>query len=61
MAVTMVAEYVTAWIIDALKAGKQEIDTFESLPQQLWLHVAKKNTADQEATAKATDVVEHSA
>ncbi|CAF3304853.1 unnamed protein product [Rotaria socialis] len=61
MAVTMVAEYVTAWIIDALKAGKTEIDTFESLPQQLWLHIAKKNTVDQEATTKATDVVEHSA
>ena len=56
MAVVIVAEYITAWIIDALKAGKKEIKPSEPLPQQLWLAVAKKNPLDQGAIDKLSDV-----
>jgi hypothetical protein len=57
MAVVMVAEYVTAWIIDALKEGKHDIVTTEPLPQQLWLYVATRNPADQGSITKVSDVV----
>ncbi|CAF2738176.1 unnamed protein product [Rotaria sp. Silwood2] len=57
IAVVMVAEYVTAWIIDGLKAGKDKIIPTEPLPQQLWLHVAKNDPTDQRKMTKITDVV----
>ncbi|CAF1347149.1 unnamed protein product [Adineta ricciae] len=57
MAITMFAEYVTAWIIDALKASKTELIATESLPAQLWLFVAKKNPMDQGTTVQVTDAV----
>jgi phage-related protein len=57
MAVVMVAEYITAWIIDELKLGKAKIDPTEPLPQQLWLCVARKNPIDQGKMAKLTDSV----
>jgi hypothetical protein len=61
MVVVMVAEYVAAWIIDALKAGKNEIVPTEPLPQQFWLYVAKKNPVDQGTITKVTYVVGFSA
>ncbi|CAF2506662.1 unnamed protein product [Rotaria sp. Silwood2] len=57
IAVVMVAEYVTAWIIDGLKAGMDKIIPTEPLPQQLWLHVAKNDPTDQRKMTKITDVV----
>ncbi|CAF4287737.1 unnamed protein product [Rotaria sp. Silwood2] len=56
MAVVMVAEYVTAWIIDGLKVGTEIIST-EPLPPQLWLHVAKKDPTDLEKVDKVTDII----
>ena len=58
MAVIMVAEYVTAWIIDALKAGKEQgIKKNEPLPQQLWLCVAKTDPVNQGKLQRLSDVV----
>lgn len=58
MAVVMVAEYVSAWIIEALKAGQNYIIPTESLPHQLWLYVAKQDPVDQKTV---TSVVHASA
>lgn len=57
IAVTIVAEYITEWIIDVLKAGKEKIVTTEPLPQQLWLHVAKSDPINQGKSVKLTDAV----
>ncbi|CAF1023290.1 unnamed protein product [Rotaria sp. Silwood1] len=57
IAVIMVAEYVTAWIIDGIKTGKDKIVPTEPLPQQLWLHVAKTDPTDQKKITKLSDVV----
>ncbi|CAF3833000.1 unnamed protein product [Adineta steineri] len=56
MTVVMVAEYVTAWIIDGLKVGTNIIPT-EPIPPQLWLHVAKKDPTDLGKINKITDTV----
>ncbi|CAF3542979.1 unnamed protein product [Rotaria socialis] len=57
MAVVIVAEYVTAWLLDALKSGKQVINPTEPLPQQLWLYVAKTDPIDQGRVTKVTNVL----
>ncbi|CAF1482552.1 unnamed protein product, partial [Rotaria magnacalcarata] len=57
MAVVIVAEYVTAWLLDALKSGKKVINPTEPLPQQLWLYVAKTDPIDQGRATKVTDVL----
>jgi hypothetical protein len=43
IAIVMVAEYITTWIIDSLKLTKDDNNTMESIPQKLWLDVAKKD------------------
>lgn len=55
--VVIVADYLTSWIIDALKLGKKHLDTSQSLPHQLWLYVAKQNPLDQEAMKRVADTV----
>ena len=57
MAVVMVAEYVTTWIIDELKLGRDKIDPTEPLPQQLWLCVARKDPISQGKAVKLVDSV----
>ena len=57
-AIVMVADYITAWIIDGLKPGKDQIISTESVSQQLWLHVAKSDPIDQGNLAKSSDVLE---
>jgi hypothetical protein len=57
MPVVMVAEYITGWIMEALKAGKQKLFLTEPLPQQLWLCVAQENCADQGKVAAVTDIL----
>ncbi|CAF3340054.1 unnamed protein product [Rotaria socialis] len=57
MAVVIVAEYVTAWLLDALKSGIQVINPTEPLPQQLWLYVAKTDPIDQGRVTKVTNVL----
>ena len=47
MPVVMVAEFVTGWIVEALRAGEKKLVPTEPLPQQLWLCVAEENCADQ--------------
>ena len=56
-AIVMVADYVTAWILDGLKPGKEQIRSTESVSQQLWLHVAKSDPTDQENLKKLADVL----
>ncbi len=56
MPVIMVAEYVTAWIIDGLKANSN-INVTEPIPPQLWLHVAKKDPTDLRKINKLTDIM----
>lgn len=60
MAIVLVAEYVTAWIIDGLKMGT-EIDPTEPISQQLWLHVAKRDPTNEGKGNKTTDVLSVSA
>jgi hypothetical protein len=60
-AIVMVADYVTAWIIDGLKPGKDQIISTESVSQQLWLHVAKSDPTNQEHLKKLADVLGSSA
>ncbi|CAF3949858.1 unnamed protein product, partial [Rotaria sordida] len=55
--VVIVADYVTAWIIDALKVDRKEIKPDQPLPQQLWYLVAKKNPIEQGTSNKVSDVV----
>jgi hypothetical protein len=43
MSVVKVAEYITAWIMETLKADKENLILTEPLPQQSWLYVAKTN------------------
>lgn len=57
MAVVIVAEYVTTWIIDELKLGREKIDPAEPLPQQLWLCVARKDPICQGKAVKLVDSV----
>ena len=57
MAVVMVAEYVTTWIIDELKLGRDKLDSSEPPPQQLWLSVARKDPLNQRKTTKLTDSI----
>ena len=54
MAVVTVAEYVTTWIIDELKLGKQRINPTEPLPHQLWLCVARKDPIKQGKRGRRT-------
>jgi hypothetical protein len=56
MAVVLVAEYVTAWIIDGLKIGTEIIPT-DPVPQQLWLHVAQKDPTNLGKVNKVTDIL----
>ncbi|UJR18190.1 hypothetical protein I4U23_005091 [Adineta vaga] len=56
MAVVLVAEYVTAWLIDGLKIGTEIIPT-EAVPQQLWLHVVKRDHAGLARTNNVTDIL----
>jgi hypothetical protein len=56
-AVIIVADYVTAWIIHALKADRKEIKLDKPLSQQLWYLVAKKNPIEQGSSNEAFDVV----
>jgi hypothetical protein len=57
MPVIIVAEYVTAWIIDALKVDKSEFMSTELLPQQLWLRVARRNPIELENLKGMSDIV----
>lgn len=53
--VIIVAEYIVAWIIDALKSGK--INPSESLHEELWFCVAKKNCIDVRKKDTLTDSI----
>jgi hypothetical protein len=55
--IIIVADYVTAWIIHALKADRKEIKLDKPLPQQLWYLVAKKNPIERGSSNEASDVV----
>ncbi len=55
--VVIVADYITAWMIDALKVDRKEIKPDKPLPQQLWYLVAKKNLIEQGTSNKVSDVV----
>ncbi len=57
MPVVVVAEYITAWIMDTLKGGKKNLDPAEPLPQQLWFSVAQKDCADQGNMTALTDIL----
>jgi len=57
MPVVLVAEFVTGWIIDALKAGKKKLDPAAPLPQQLWFCVAKKDCADKGKITAVSDIL----
>ena len=46
--VIVVAEYITAWVMKALKGGEKDFKEKESLSQQLWFCVAKENIAEQD-------------
>lgn len=56
-AVVIVSEYVTAWIIDALKADRKEIKSDKPLSQQLWYLVARKDLLEKPSSNKVSDVV----
>ena len=58
-AVVIVADYVTAWIIDALKADRKQIKSGKPLSHQLWHLVARKNLLEKQSSNKdkASDVV----
>ena len=56
MPVVLVAEYVTGWVIEALKAGKKKLVLTEPLPQQLWLCVAKENCVEQGKGTAISDI-----
>ncbi|CAF1342571.1 unnamed protein product [Adineta steineri] len=55
--VIVVADYVTAWIIHALKVDRKEIKLDKPLPQQLWYLVAKKNIIEQRSSNEAFEIV----
>jgi hypothetical protein len=55
-AIVLVADYVTAWIIDGLKPGKDQILSTESVSQQLWLHVAQSDPIDERSLTKLSDI-----
>ena len=57
MPVVLVAEYVTGWIIETLKAGKKKLNPIDPLPQQLWLCLAKQNCVDQDIIKAVTDIL----
>lgn len=60
LAVVIVAEYITAWVIDALKIGK-DINPIEPIPQQLWLQVAKIDPTGLKKTSATNNLVNSSA
>ena len=55
MPVVIVAEYITAWIIEILRQGKKHLNVIEPLPQQLWFCIAKKDFVDQGKGTAVTD------
>ena len=57
MPVVRVAEYITAWIMETLKGGKQKVDPKESLPQQLWFSVAQINCVEKGKLTALTDIL----
>jgi hypothetical protein len=56
MSAVKVAEYITAWIMEILKADKENFILAESLLQQSWLYVAKTNCVHQDKITAATDI-----
>jgi hypothetical protein len=57
MAVVLVAEYITAWIIGTLKGGEKNFVLTDPLPQQLWFCVAKQNCIEQGKMTAFTDII----
>jgi hypothetical protein len=57
MSVVIVAEYVTAWVMETLKGSTKNLVLTEPLPQQLWLSVAKENCVEQGKLTAATDIL----
>ena len=53
--IVIVAEYITAWVMEALKKGKEPLDHCEPIAQQLWFHVAKTNCVEGNNMTKLTD------
>ncbi|CAF3517194.1 unnamed protein product, partial [Rotaria sp. Silwood2] len=57
-AIIIVAEYVTAWLIDALKTAKASgIVSDIPLSEQLWHYAAKHNPMEQGKIAALTDII----
>jgi hypothetical protein len=57
MPVIIVAEYITAWILEILKEGKKTLILTEPLPQQLWFCVAKTNCVQQNKTPTVASIL----
>jgi hypothetical protein len=56
MPIVIVAEYITALVLETLKGGKSKgLQATEPLPQQLWLSVAKENYVEHEKVKIVTD------
>ena len=57
MGVIIVAEYVTAWAMEALKSKKREPNSHDPLPQKLWFSVARRNCLIQSDKSAMTDIL----
>ncbi|CAF0934026.1 unnamed protein product [Adineta ricciae] len=54
LSVVTVAEYITTWIVEELKLGRDRLVPSEPLPHQLWLCVAKRDPINPEMSRKLT-------
>ncbi|CAF0924529.1 unnamed protein product [Adineta ricciae] len=54
LSVVTVAEYITTWIVEELKLGRDRLVSTEPLPHQLWLCVAKRDPVSPEMSRKLT-------
>ena len=55
MSVVVVADYITGWLLTALKAGRNQIRPYQPIPQQLWLCVAKYNPMETSRSSNRAD------
>ena len=55
LSAVVVADYITGWLFTALKAGGNQIRSYEPIPQQLWLFVAKYNPMEGNRLSNKSD------
>lgn len=57
LGVVIVAEYITAWVMEEMKRWKRNANEHDPLPQKLWFSVAQRNCVVQSDKSTLTDIL----